>query len=144
MSTSPQVAVLPPGVPEKPAIAIDGAGADELSVSPDGNELAWRDVQFGLHDLQHGVSVEQVSDGRRTDILGDEWPAWFSDTEVTMGGPNGGDGGWVDTLLSRITDIFFGIPLLLGSLVILSAFTNRTVWTVVFALAVPVWMASQC
>ena len=86
-----QVAVLPPGVPEKPAIAIYGAGADELSVSPDGNELAWRDVQFGLHDLQHGVSVEQVSDGRRTDILGDEWPAWFTDTEVTMGGPNGGD-----------------------------------------------------
>jgi hypothetical protein len=86
-----QVAVLPPGVPEKPAIAIYGAGADELSVSPGGNELAWRDVQFGLHDLQHGVSVEQVSDGRRTDILGDEWPAWFSDTEVTMGGPNGGD-----------------------------------------------------
>uniref|UniRef100_A0AAU2V2L6 ABC transporter permease n=1 Tax=Streptomyces sp. NBC_00003 TaxID=2903608 RepID=A0AAU2V2L6_9ACTN len=48
-------------------------------------------------------------------------------------------GGWVDTLLSRITDIFFGIPLLLGSLVILSAFTNRTVWTVVFALAVLGW-----
>jgi hypothetical protein len=86
-----QVSVLPPGVPEKPAIAIYGAGADQLSVSPDGGELAWRDVQFGLHDLQHGVSVQRVSDGRRTDILGDEWPAWFSDTEVTMGGPNGGD-----------------------------------------------------
>ncbi|KOU35858.1 MULTISPECIES: ABC transporter permease [unclassified Streptomyces] len=48
-------------------------------------------------------------------------------------------GGWVDTLVSRITDIFFGIPLLLGSLVILNAFTNRTVWTVVFALAVLGW-----
>jgi hypothetical protein len=91
LSGDAQVAVLPPGVPEKPAVAIYGAGADELSVSPDGNELAWRDVQVGLHDLQHGVSVEQVSDGRRTDILSDEWPAWFSDTEVTMGGPNGGD-----------------------------------------------------
>jgi hypothetical protein len=86
-----QVAVLPPGVPEQPAIAISGAGADQLSVSPDGNELAWRDVQFGLHDLQHGVSVERVSDGRRTDVLGDEWPVWFNDTEMTMGGPNGGD-----------------------------------------------------
>ncbi|WP_406506970.1 ABC transporter permease [Streptomyces sp. NBC_00212] len=48
-------------------------------------------------------------------------------------------GGWVDTLVSRITDIFFGIPLLLGSLVILNAFANRTVWTVVFALAVLGW-----
>ncbi|MEU3504702.1 ABC transporter permease [Streptomyces hundungensis] len=48
-------------------------------------------------------------------------------------------GGWVDTVVSRITDIFFGIPLLLGSLVILNAFTNRTVWTVVFALGVLGW-----
>ncbi|MFG3283138.1 ABC transporter permease [Streptomyces sp. NPDC048111] len=48
-------------------------------------------------------------------------------------------GGWVDTLISRVTDIFFGIPLLLGALVLLSAFTNRTVWTVVFALGVLGW-----
>ncbi len=91
LSGSSQVAVLPPGVPEKPSIAIYGAGPSELSVSPDGNELAWRDVQVGLDDLQHGVSVEQVSDGRRTDILSDEWPVWFSNTQMTMGGPNGGD-----------------------------------------------------
>ena len=91
LSGSAQVAVLPPGVPQKPSIAVSGAGADELSVSPDASELAWRDVQFGLHDVQHGVSVQRVSDGRRTDILSDEWPTWFSDTQLTMGGPNGGD-----------------------------------------------------
>ncbi len=91
LSGDARVAVLPPGVPEKPAIAIDGAGASELSVSPDGGELAWRDAQFGLDDLQHGVSVQRVSDGRRTDILSDEWPVWFSDIGLTMGGPNGGD-----------------------------------------------------
>jgi oligopeptide transport system permease protein len=48
-------------------------------------------------------------------------------------------GGWIDTLISRITDIFFGIPLLLGSLVILNAFTSRTVWSVVFALVALGW-----
>ncbi|MFI6443244.1 ABC transporter permease [Kitasatospora sp. NPDC050543] len=48
-------------------------------------------------------------------------------------------GGWVDALISRITDIFFGIPLLLGSLVILNAFTDRTVWSVVFALVALGW-----
>ncbi|MFG2842147.1 ABC transporter permease [Kitasatospora sp. NPDC048296] len=48
-------------------------------------------------------------------------------------------GGWVDTLISRITDIFFGIPLLLGSLVVLNAFTSRTVWSVVFALVALGW-----
>ncbi|KAB7852321.1 ABC transporter permease [Streptomyces mobaraensis] len=49
-------------------------------------------------------------------------------------------GGWLDTVLSRITDIFFGIPLLLGGLVLLQAFTNRTVWTVTFALTAFGWM----
>ncbi|MGW3077258.1 MULTISPECIES: ABC transporter permease [unclassified Kitasatospora] len=48
-------------------------------------------------------------------------------------------GGWVDTIISRVTDIFFGIPLLLGSLVVLNAFTTRTVWSVVFALAALGW-----
>ncbi|MFE4971822.1 ABC transporter permease [Kitasatospora sp. NPDC056651] len=48
-------------------------------------------------------------------------------------------GGWVDTIISRVTDIFFGIPLLLGSLVVLNAFTTRTVWSVVFALSALGW-----
>ncbi|MEU9128985.1 ABC transporter permease [Kitasatospora sp. NPDC048540] len=48
-------------------------------------------------------------------------------------------GGWVDSVLSRVIDIFFGIPLLLGCLVLLNAFTTRTVWTVVLALAVLGW-----
>ncbi|MFI6443239.1 ABC transporter permease [Kitasatospora sp. NPDC050543] len=48
-------------------------------------------------------------------------------------------GGAVDAVLSRIIDIFFGIPLLLGALVLLNAFTIRTVWTVVVALAVLGW-----
>ena len=38
-------------------------------------------------------------------------------------------GGWIDTLLSRLTDIFFGIPFLLGAMVVLQSFTDRTIWT---------------
>ncbi|AUG79496.1 Peptide ABC transporter permease [Kitasatospora sp. MMS16-BH015] len=48
-------------------------------------------------------------------------------------------GGWVDTVISRVTDIFFGIPLLLGALVVLNAFSTRTIWSVVFALVVLGW-----
>ncbi|MEU8878878.1 MULTISPECIES: ABC transporter permease [Streptomyces] len=48
-------------------------------------------------------------------------------------------GGWVDALLSRLTDIFFGIPFLLGAMVVLQAFTERTVMVVVFALAFLGW-----
>ncbi|MCY0936952.1 ABC transporter permease [Streptomyces sp. H34-S4] len=48
-------------------------------------------------------------------------------------------GGLTDAIISRITDVFFGIPFLLGSMVVLQAFTDRTVWTVVFALAFLGW-----
>ncbi|WP_073811013.1 ABC transporter permease [Kitasatospora sp. CB01950] len=48
-------------------------------------------------------------------------------------------GGWMDAVISRITDIFFGIPLLLGALVLLNAFATRNVWSVVIALAFLGW-----
>ncbi|MFD3661709.1 ABC transporter permease [Streptomyces sp. NPDC058659] len=48
-------------------------------------------------------------------------------------------GGAVDALLSRLTDIFFGIPFLLGAMVVLQSFVERTVWVVVFALAFLGW-----
>ncbi|MCW7991261.1 peptide ABC transporter permease, partial [Streptomyces platensis subsp. clarensis] len=48
-------------------------------------------------------------------------------------------GGAIDAVLSRITDIFFGIPFLLGAMVVLQSFTERTVWVVVGALAFLGW-----
>ncbi|MEU8527279.1 MULTISPECIES: ABC transporter permease [Streptomyces] len=48
-------------------------------------------------------------------------------------------GGITDAILSRITDIFFGIPFLLGAMVVLQAFTERTTMVVVFALAFLGW-----
>ncbi|MET9106327.1 ABC transporter permease [Streptomyces zhihengii] len=48
-------------------------------------------------------------------------------------------GGWVDSLLSRLTDIFFGIPFLLGAMVVLTSFEKRAVWTVILALSFLGW-----
>jgi oligopeptide transport system permease protein len=48
-------------------------------------------------------------------------------------------GGWFDGLLSRITDVFFAIPLILGGLLILSTFRTGNIWTVTFALGVISW-----
>lgn len=47
-------------------------------------------------------------------------------------------GGWVDTLLSRIGEVFFAIPLLLGGIVILYSFpsTSETPYLVVVAKVV--------
>ncbi|WP_019545266.1 ABC transporter permease [Streptomyces sulphureus] len=48
-------------------------------------------------------------------------------------------GGWLDSLLSRITDIFFGIPFLLGAMVVLTAVGERSLWMVITALAILGW-----
>lgn len=49
-------------------------------------------------------------------------------------------GGWVDALLSGFfTNVFLGIPFLLGAMVVLQAFSDRTVWVVIFALAFLGW-----
>ncbi|MFB7596072.1 ABC transporter permease [Streptomyces sp. NPDC056160] len=48
-------------------------------------------------------------------------------------------GGWIDAVLSRVTDMFMGIPFLLGALVLLNAFTDRTIPVVILALAFLGW-----
>lgn len=49
-------------------------------------------------------------------------------------------GGWVDTLISRLTDVFFGLPFLVGAIVLLNSFPDRTMWTVCLVLAGLSWM----
>jgi len=48
-------------------------------------------------------------------------------------------GGWIDTVVSRVADVFFGIPLLLAAIVLMQVMHHRTVWTVVAILALFGW-----
>lgn len=49
-------------------------------------------------------------------------------------------GGVWDTILSRLTDIFFAVPLVLAAIVVMSVFQNqRSVWMVVLALSMFGW-----
>ncbi|MFD4343070.1 ABC transporter permease [Streptomyces anulatus] len=48
-------------------------------------------------------------------------------------------GGWIDTILSRITDVFFGVPFIVGAMVILTSFEKRSVWVVILSLAFLGW-----
>lgn len=49
-------------------------------------------------------------------------------------------GGIWDTLLSRLTDIFFAVPLVLAAIVVMSMFQDRrSIWMVVFALSMFGW-----
>jgi oligopeptide transport system permease protein len=48
-------------------------------------------------------------------------------------------GGWIDAVVSRITDLFFGLPLLLAAIVLMQVLHHRTVWTVIAILALFGW-----
>ncbi|MEV7233990.1 ABC transporter permease [Streptomyces sp. NPDC051020] len=56
-----------------------------------------------------------------------------------LGGLAGFFGGWWDSVLSRITDVFFGIPVVLGGLVFLSVVTGSTVWPVIGFIVLLGW-----
>ncbi|SOX56367.1 ABC transporter permease [Mycobacterium ahvazicum] len=48
-------------------------------------------------------------------------------------------GGWIDAVVSRVTDVFFGLPLLLAAIVLMQVLRHRTVWTVIIILALFGW-----
>ncbi|CQD05053.1 ABC transporter permease [Mycobacterium europaeum] len=48
-------------------------------------------------------------------------------------------GGWVDAVVSRVSDVFFGLPLLLAAIVLMQVMRHRTVWTVIAILALFGW-----
>ena len=49
-------------------------------------------------------------------------------------------GGWADSLLSRVTDIFFAVPFVLAAIVIMQVFKeSRTIWTVVIVISLFGW-----
>jgi oligopeptide transport system permease protein len=70
---------------------------------------------------------------------------------ATIGVVAGFRGGWLDQLLSRIADVFFGLPFVLGAIVILSTFNgpgaHRGQWSimgmVILALVVLAWPVSM-
>jgi oligopeptide transport system permease protein len=59
---------------------------------------------------------------------------------IPMGAIAGFYGGWLDSLLSRIGDIFFSVPYFLAAIVVMTVFsTHRTVLTLAFAIGGFAW-----
>jgi len=58
---------------------------------------------------------------------------------VLTGTVAGWYGGFADTIISRIADVFFGLPFILGALVFLAIFPVRNVWTISAVLIVLSW-----
>ena len=49
---------------------------------------------------------------------------------VSLGSLSGYKGGWLDSVMSRFTDIMFAIPLILAGIVFLNALGSKGFWTV--------------
>ncbi|MGH3330667.1 MAG: ABC transporter permease [Nocardioidaceae bacterium] len=58
---------------------------------------------------------------------------------VTLGVSAGYFGGLGDTIISRITDVFFGLPFILGALVFLAIFPDRNIMTLTAVLTLFGW-----
>lgn len=48
-------------------------------------------------------------------------------------------GGWIDEIVSRITDIFFAVPMILGAIVIATRLGEMNMWTVIMVLSIFGW-----
>jgi oligopeptide transport system permease protein len=99
-------------------------------LSPSGS--AW----FG-YDVQGADLYARVIYGTRASIVVAVLSTFFTMLVGAVTGILAGyRGGWIDALLSRIADIFFGIPFLLGGIVILFTLNppgaNRGQWTITF------------
>lgn len=58
---------------------------------------------------------------------------------VSLGLFSGYYGGWTDTVISRITDVFLGLPFLLGAIVFLSLLRAQNIWSVTIVLVILGW-----
>ncbi len=62
---------------------------------------------------------------------------------LIMGALAGYYGGWLDSLLSRVGDIFFAIPYILAAVVVMTVFSQyRSVWTLALAIGGFSWAAT--
>lgn len=93
---------------------------------------------LGTDQLGRDVTAGVVHGARVTLLIG--LVATFIATllGVTLGGIAGYFGGWVDTLLMRLTEIFQTIPFFLFAILLVAVLTP-TVGSVVFAIAVVSW-----
>ena len=48
-------------------------------------------------------------------------------------------GGWTDTIISRVNDVFLGLPFILGAVVFLAVLGSQGIWTVSLVLIVLGW-----
>lgn len=98
-----------------------------------------KDHWFGT-DLQGCDYFARVVYGTRVSITVGTLVTIGSTLIAIIGGSIAGFyGGLIDTLIARLTDVWFSIPTILGGIVLLTLFTNRTIFTVSLVITVFGW-----
>jgi oligopeptide transport system permease protein len=114
--------------------------ADPGYADPDQSLLTPSAAHWFGTDLQgHDIYARTVYGARASVTVGLGATVLVFLVGGALGALAGFYGGWIDALVSRIADVFFGIPLLLAAIVLMQVMHHRTVWTVIAILALFGW-----
>ncbi|MEV6106530.1 ABC transporter permease [Streptomyces sp. NPDC051940] len=112
-----------------PSLLANGSPYDcDLSHSREGSSSGH---PFGYDKQGCDVYNRTIYGARASVSVGILATAGAALTGTLLGALAGFFGGWWDGVLSRITEIFFGIPILLGGLVFLSVIPSGSIWPVI-------------
>lgn len=115
-------------------------GADPTYADPSQSMLAPSATHWFGTDLQgHDIYARTVYGARASVMVGLGATFAVFGVGTALGALAGFYGGWLDAVISRITDVFFGLPLLLAAIVLMQVMHHRTVWTVIAILALFGW-----
>jgi peptide/nickel transport system permease protein len=95
---------------------------------------------FGTDDLGHDEFARALYGGRVSLAVGVSSMLVAIFIGVTLGAVAGYYGGWIDNLLMRITDVFLAVPLYLIVFVLSASFSDGSIKSVVFLIAIFGWM----
>jgi oligopeptide transport system permease protein len=114
--------------------------ADPTYADPNQSSLSPSAAHWFGTDLQgHDIYARTIYGARASITVGVGATLAVLVVGGALGALAGFYGGWFDTLVSRVADVFFGIPLLLAAIVLMQVMRERTVWTVIAILALFGW-----
>jgi peptide/nickel transport system permease protein len=115
-----------------------GVAPFDITAAPFTEPFTDRTVWLGTDYLGRDVLAGMLIGGRATVLVGLSAAAVAVTIGVTVGALAGYFGGWVDTVLSRLTELFQVLPALLFAMVLVSLFTP-SLPVVVFAIGIVAW-----
>ncbi|GAB3130433.1 ABC transporter permease [Tsukamurella serpentis] len=115
-------------------------GQDPMYASLDRSLLPPSSTHWFGTDLQgYDIYARTIYGARASVLVGVLTTAAVVLIGGLLGAVAGFYGGWLDSVIARLADVFFGIPLMLAAVVVMQMVTERTVYSVVIVLAIFSW-----